>query len=74
MEGDDCPASVQLHGVENLLHRAAAGGSSVVVSELLKCGGRDVRAKNHDGEYLFCYDDVGTRLVMAAEMTLKDFS
>ena len=47
--GDECPASVKLHGVENLLHRASAGGSVKVVSELLKCAQRDVRAKNHDG-------------------------
>ncbi len=47
--GDECPDSVKLHGVENLLHRASAGGSLPVVSELLKCGNRDVRAKNHDG-------------------------
>jgi len=37
--GEDCPASVKLHGVENLLHRASANGSLTVVSELLKCGG-----------------------------------
>lgn len=50
--GDECPASVKLHGVENLLHRASAGGSVKVVSELLKCAQRDVRAKNHDGNWL----------------------
>ena len=37
--GDDCPPSVKLHGVENLLHRASANGSLTVVSELFKCGG-----------------------------------
>ena len=40
----------RLHGTENLLHRAAAGGSVPVVSELLKCGYRNIAAKDHDGQ------------------------
>ena len=40
----------RLHGTENLLHRATAGGSVPVVSELLKCGYRNVAAKDHDGQ------------------------
>jgi tyrosine-protein kinase len=47
---DECPTSVKLHGVQNLLHRATAAGSDKVVSELLQCGGRDLTAKNHDGQ------------------------
>ena len=46
--GDKCPSSVRLHGVNNLLHRAAMAGDALVVSELLNCG-RDVRARNEDG-------------------------
>ena len=40
----------RLHGTENLLHRATAGGSIPVVSELLKCGYRNIAAKDHDGQ------------------------
>lgn len=51
VEANECPQSVRLHGVENLLHRATASGSVKVVSELLKCNsGRDMNAKNHDGQ------------------------
>ena len=46
--GDKCPSAVRLHGVNNLLHRAATAGNVCVVSELLNCG-RDVRARNEDG-------------------------
>ena len=41
---------IRLHGTENLLHRATAGGSVPVVSELLKCGYRNIAAKDHDGQ------------------------
>ena len=47
--GDDCPNSVKLHGAENLLHRATKAGNFIVVEELLKCGDRDIAAKDHDG-------------------------
>ena len=48
--GSLCPISVRLHGTENLLHRASAGGNVTVVSELLKSGYRNLTAKNHDGQ------------------------
>ena len=47
--GNPCPTSVRLHGVENLLHRASMAGNTLIVQELLRCGGRDISAKNHDG-------------------------
>ena len=47
--GNPCPTSVRLHGVENLLHRASIAGNTLIVKELLLCGGREISAKNHDG-------------------------
>eukprot|EP00096_Caligus_rogercresseyi_P015214 TRINITY_DN7664_c0_g1_i1.p1 TRINITY_DN7664_c0_g1~~TRINITY_DN7664_c0_g1_i1.p1 ORF type:complete len:691 (-),score=209.29 TRINITY_DN7664_c0_g1_i1:15-2087(-) len=44
------PPEILLHGTENLLHRAAANGDLLIVSELLKSGYRNVSAKNHDGQ------------------------
>lgn len=44
------PVDSRLHGFENLLHRATAEGDVTVVSELLKCGYRNLTAKNHDGQ------------------------
>ena len=50
VEGELCPNALRLHGSENLLHRATAGGNAIVVSELLNCGYRNLSAKNHDGQ------------------------
>lgn len=47
--GEDCPTSVRLNGVENLLHRSTYAGHLPIVEEILKSGDRDIAAKNHDG-------------------------
>ena len=47
--GESCPISDRLHGSTNLLHRATQAGDARIVEELLKCGDRDIAAKDHDG-------------------------
>ena len=48
--GKPCPPEVRLHGTENLLHRATAEGSELVVSQLLECGDRNLSARNNNGQ------------------------
>uniref|UniRef100_A0A1A9WHW4 Tyrosine-protein kinase n=1 Tax=Glossina brevipalpis TaxID=37001 RepID=A0A1A9WHW4_9MUSC len=47
---DPPPNDTRSQGTSNLLHRAVMKNNHVVVSELLKCGYRNVDAKNHDGQ------------------------
>lgn len=47
---DPPPHDTRSHGRTNLLHRATKGGDITVVSELLKCGYRNIDAKNQDGQ------------------------
>lgn len=44
------PHDTRSHGPTNLLHRATKTGDITVVSELLKCGYRNIDAKNQDGQ------------------------
>lgn len=44
------PNDSRSHGTTNLLHRATKEKNQTVVSELLKCGYRNVDAKNQDGQ------------------------
>ncbi|XP_055903201.1 tyrosine-protein kinase Shark [Eupeodes corollae] len=44
------PNDSRSHGTTNLLHRATQKTNQTVVSELLKCGYRNVDAKNQDGQ------------------------
>lgn len=47
---DPPPNDTRSHGNTNLLHRAVLNNNHVVVSELLKCGYRNVDAKNQYGQ------------------------
>lgn len=47
---DPPPNDTRSQGTSNLLHRAVMKNNYVVVSELLKCGYRNVDAKNRDGQ------------------------
>ncbi|KAI8122408.1 Tyrosine-protein kinase shark [Lucilia cuprina] len=47
---DPPPNDTRSHGSTNLLHRAVMNNNHVVVSELLKCGYRNVDAKNQHGQ------------------------
>lgn len=47
---DPPPNDSRRHGRTNLLHRATKEGNLIVVSELLKCGYRNIDAKNQDGQ------------------------
>lgn len=49
VRGEVPPPDSRSHGRTNLLHRATKEGDLTVVSELLKCGYRNVDAKNQDG-------------------------
>ncbi|XP_058117009.1 tyrosine-protein kinase Shark [Anopheles coustani] len=44
------PHDVRSHGTTNLLHRATKESNYTVVSELLKCGYRNIDSKNQDGQ------------------------
>ncbi|XP_036330066.1 tyrosine-protein kinase Shark isoform X1 [Rhagoletis pomonella] len=44
------PNDARRHGNTNLLHRATKENNATIVSELLKCGYRNVDAKNKDGQ------------------------
>lgn len=44
------PNDARRHGKTNLLHRATKEENFTVVSELLKCGYRNIDAKNMDGQ------------------------
>lgn len=55
---DPPPHDSRSHGRTNLLHRATKEGEFTVVSELLKCGYRNIDAKNQDGQtavHLVCF-------------------
>lgn len=47
---DPPPNDTRSHGSSNLLHRAVTNNNHVVVSELLKCGYRNLDAKNQYGQ------------------------
>uniref|UniRef100_A0A182SMW5 Tyrosine-protein kinase n=1 Tax=Anopheles maculatus TaxID=74869 RepID=A0A182SMW5_9DIPT len=47
---DPPPHDVRSHGTTNLLHRATKESNYTVVSELLKCGYRNIDSKNQDGQ------------------------
>lgn len=47
---DPPPHNTRSHGRTNLLHRATKEGNLTVVTELLKCGYRNIDAKNEDGQ------------------------
>lgn len=47
---DPPPNDTRSHGNTNLLHRAVMKNNHIIVSELLKCGYRNVDAKNQDGQ------------------------
>lgn len=47
---EQLPPETRSHGRTNLLHRATREGDVTVVSELLKCGYRNIDAKNHEGQ------------------------
>ncbi|XP_039954708.1 tyrosine-protein kinase Shark isoform X1 [Bactrocera neohumeralis] len=44
------PNDARRHGNTNLLHRATKENNATIVGELLKCGYRNVDAKNQDGQ------------------------
>ena len=44
------PNDVRSHGTTNLLHRATKENNYTVVSELLKCGYRNIDSKNQNGQ------------------------
>ncbi|XP_058459695.1 tyrosine-protein kinase Shark isoform X2 [Malaya genurostris] len=44
------PNDVRSHGTTNLLHRATKECNYTIVSELLKCGYRNIDSKNQDGQ------------------------
>ncbi|XP_053683158.1 tyrosine-protein kinase Shark [Sabethes cyaneus] len=44
------PHDVRSHGTTNLLHRATKECNYTIVSELLKCGYRNIDSKNQDGQ------------------------
>lgn len=48
--GEPPPHYVRSHGTENLLHRATQNNNFPIVSELLKCGYRNIDSKNQDGK------------------------
>uniref|UniRef100_A0A8D8A527 Tyrosine-protein kinase n=2 Tax=Culex pipiens TaxID=7175 RepID=A0A8D8A527_CULPI len=48
--GKPPPHDVRSHGTENLLHRATQANNFPIVSELLKCGYRNIDSKNGDGK------------------------
>lgn len=50
VKGDPPPNDSRSHGRTNLLHRATKEGNLTVVSELLKCGYRNIDAKNQEGQ------------------------
>lgn len=50
VKGDPPPHNTRSHGRTNLLHRATKEGNLTVVTELLKCGYRNIDAKNQDGQ------------------------
>lgn len=50
IKGTRPPHNSRRHGHTNLLHRATKEGNLTVVSELLKCGYRNLEAKNQDGQ------------------------
>lgn len=47
---DNPPNDTRYNGNTNLLHRAVMNNNHIVVSELLKCGYRNVDAKNQEGQ------------------------
>ncbi|XP_055531507.1 tyrosine-protein kinase Shark isoform X2 [Wyeomyia smithii] len=47
---DPPPHDVRSHGTTNLLHRATKECNYTIVSELLKCGYRNIDSKNQDGQ------------------------
>ncbi|XP_055592392.1 tyrosine-protein kinase Shark isoform X2 [Uranotaenia lowii] len=47
---DPPPPDVRRHGTTNLLHRATKENNYIIVSELLKCGYRNIDSKNQDGQ------------------------
>lgn len=48
--GKPPPHDVRSHGTENLLHRATQANNFPIVSELLKCGYRNIDSKNGEGK------------------------
>lgn len=50
VKGDAPPHHTRSHGRTNLLHRATKEGNLTVVTELLRCGYRNIDAKNQDGQ------------------------
>lgn len=50
VKGEPPPHDSRSHGRTNLLHRATKEGNFTIVSELLKCGYRNIDAKNQDGQ------------------------
>ena len=48
--GKPAPPESKLHGTENLLHRASMEGNTVVVTELLASGYRNIDAKNQESQ------------------------
>lgn len=58
---DPPPPDTRSHGRSNLLHRATKEGNFTVASELLKCGYRNIEAKNQDGQtavHLACIQNI----------------
>ncbi|XP_055623942.1 tyrosine-protein kinase Shark isoform X2 [Toxorhynchites rutilus septentrionalis] len=47
---DPPPHELRSHGTTNLLHRATKESNYTIVSELLKCGYRNIDSKNQDGQ------------------------
>lgn len=64
---DPPPHDTRSHGRTNLLHRATKMGEINVVSELLKCGYRNIDAKNQDGQtavHLACLHEADTDCII----------
>uniref|UniRef100_W8BSA2 Tyrosine-protein kinase n=1 Tax=Ceratitis capitata TaxID=7213 RepID=W8BSA2_CERCA len=70
------PNDARRHGSTNLLHRATKENNATIVGELLKCGYRNVDAKNQDGQTALHLaaihsDDVILKLILATDVNVN---
>lgn len=70
------PNDARRHGNTNLLHRATKENNATIVGELLKCGYRNVDAKNQDGQTALhlaaIYSDLAIlKLILATDVNVN---
>lgn len=70
------PNDARRHGNTNLLHRATKENNVTIVGELLKCGYRNVDAKNQDGQTALHLaaiysDQVILKLILATDVNVN---